>query len=148
MPGWLPGCPDDGSLFALRWTARIAEYAAPLTERLIADTDDGGTYRAAIADWRSAERPPICIHSAEISTVRIDGPWQQAGDTSLPLGGLLLSPGVTAHLNPIEADALHRLIRKAIEREILKWIARYRRQDRRPVPAKITARRPIRQPEN
>ena len=54
-----------------------------------------------------------------------------------PLGGLLLSPGVTADLNPSEADALHRLIRKAIEREILEWIARYRLQDRRPVPATI-----------
>ena len=76
----------SGRRITLRFTmdARIAEYAAPLIERLIADTDDGDTYRAAIADWRSAERPPICIHSAEISTVRIDGPWQKAGDTFLP----------------------------------------------------------------
>ena len=61
----------SGRRITLRFTmdARIAEYAAPLIERLIADTDDGDTYRAAIADWRSAERPPICIHSAEISTV-------------------------------------------------------------------------------
>ena len=123
--------------FRFTMDAQIAEYVAPLIEMLIADTNDGDTYRNPIADWRSAERPPICIHSAEISTVRIDGPWQKAGDTFLPLGGLLLSPGVTAHLNPIEADALYRLIRKAIEREILEWIARHKLQYSRPVPAEI-----------
>lgn len=125
----------SGEHVSIRFTmdARIARYVVPLVERLIADTADGETYRSALVGWRNSERPPIRIHRAEVSTFRLDGPMQEAGDNLLPLGGLLLSPGVTAHLNPMEADELDGLIRASIEQTILRWIDHHGLQNLPPV---------------
>lgn len=117
--------------------ALIAEYVEPLIPRLIADTEDGLVYRFGLAQLCESERPPLRFHFGAISTFRLDGPWQHAGDTFLPLGGLLLSPGVTAHLDPLAADELDRELRAAIEQAIRKYIARHRLQDLRPVPQEI-----------
>ena len=129
----------SGRPITLRFSvdARIAEYVAPLIEKLVADTDDGDIYRYAIAEWHHCERPPIRFHYGAVSAFRLDGPLQRAGNTWLPLGGLLFSPGVTAHLNPFDASELDRELSAAIEQAILKYIARHRLQDLQPVPHEI-----------
>jgi len=108
----------------LRFTAdyRTACVALPLIKKLLADSEDGETYRCSIAHWHLNERPPLHIHRGEVSTVRIDGPLQNAGTSYLPLGGLILSPGVTAHLDPVETDLLDRRVQEAVERTIRDWI--------------------------
>jgi hypothetical protein len=101
---------------------RIARFTLPLIRRLIADDDDGETYRCSIAQWTLNERPPLHVHRGEVSSLRIDGPLQNAGTTHLPLGGLIESPGVTTHLDPVETDRLDRQVQAAVEQTIRNWI--------------------------
>ena len=114
-----------GRKVALHLTAdhRIARRTAPLIKRLLADDEDGETCRNAIATWSNSERPPLAVYQGAVSSCRIDGPLQWAGDYPVPLGGLVLSPGVTAQLNPFEASDLRDHMRDAIERAILAWLA-------------------------
>jgi len=102
---------------------RMAEYVRPLIEKLVAKGEDGETYRMALAEWQRSERPPLALYDGDTSVCRIDGPWQWEGSEAFPLGGLILSPGITAHLNPFEARALSEHMKCAIERAILEWIA-------------------------
>lgn len=113
-----------GRKVTLRFTAdyRIAGFTLPLIERLLMDDDDGETYRNYIADWTLNERPFLHIYRGERSRVRIDGPLQKAGVSYLPLGGLIESPGVTAHLDPLEAHRLDGRVQEAIEKTVLCWI--------------------------
>ena len=113
-----------GRKVTLRFTAdyRIAGFTLPLIERLLLDNDDGETYRCSIAQWTLNERPSLHIYRGELSSLRIDGPLQKAGMSYLPLGGLIEAPGVTAHLNPVEAHQLDERVQKAIEQTILHWI--------------------------
>lgn len=108
----------------LRFTAeyRTACYAVPLIQKLLAEGEDGDTYRTALVPWHEAERPPLASYQGDTSRCRIDGPRQQAGRNWLPLGGLILSPGVTAHLDPFEAQALHEQMQQAIEVVIRAWV--------------------------
>lgn len=104
---------------------RIARIARPLIERLLRDDDDGETYRCSIAQWTLNERPSLHIYRGELSSLRIDGPLQKAGMGYLPLGGLIEAPGVTAHLNPVEAHQIDERVQKAIEQTILHWIVEH-----------------------
>lgn len=106
-----------GRKVTLRFTAeyRTACYVVPLIKKMLAEDEDGEAYRTALVDWHRAERPPLAIYQGHTSHCRIDGPWQLAGRHCLPLGGLILSPGVTAHLNPFEAQALHDQMQQAIK---------------------------------
>ncbi|ANQ42265.1 hypothetical protein BAR24_12840 [Gluconobacter oxydans] len=104
---------------------RIAREALPLIEKPLADTPDGETYRCAIAFWCHAVRPPLVVYRRDTSTWRIDGPLQAAARTYFPLGGLIETPGVTAHLTPFEANALDLRLREAIERVIRAWTAEH-----------------------
>ena len=112
-----------GRKVTLRFTAdyRIAGFTLPLIERLLLDNDDGETYRCSIAQWTLNERPPLRIYRGELSSLRIDGPLQKAGMSYLPLGGLIETPSVTAHLNPVEAHELDGRVQEAIEKTILHW---------------------------
>lgn len=113
-----------GRKVTLRFTTdyRTACFALPLIKRLLADDEDGETYRCTIAQWTINERPPLHIHRGIISTLRIDGPLQNAGSSYLPLGGLIEAPQVTAHLDPIEANLLDRRVQEAIDRTLHDWI--------------------------
>ena len=108
----------------LRFTAeyRTACYAVPLINKLLAEGEDGDTYRTALVPWHEAERPPLASYQGDTSRCRIEGPWQEAGRDWVPLGGLILSPGVTAHLDPFEAQALHEKMQQAIEAVIRAWV--------------------------
>lgn len=113
-----------GRKVTLRFTAeyRTACFSLPLIKKLLAEDEDGETYRCSIAHWHQGERPPLHIHRGEVSTLRISGPLQNAGTSYLPLGGLIESPGVTAHLDPVETNRLDRRVQEAVERAIRDWI--------------------------
>jgi len=113
-----------GRKVSLRFNAEYhtACYAAPLITKLLAKGEDGDAYRNTLVPWHEAERPPLATYQGDISMCRIDGPWQWVGNDGLPLGGLILSPGVTAHLDPFEARALHDQMQEAIEGVILAWV--------------------------
>lgn len=102
---------------------RTAAYMRPIIEKLLADGDDGATYRAAVNFWRHNERPPLTIYDGDVSHCHIDGPLQLAGNHTLPLGGEIFSHGVTIDLDPFEANDLRDHMRGAIERAILAWLA-------------------------
>ena len=53
------------------------------------------------------------------------------------MGALIESPGVTAHLDPVETLHLEVRVRTAIEQEILRWIAERRLQNCPPVPPHV-----------
>lgn len=81
---------------------------------------------AVHAHWRRADRSPLERYLGTGSLCRIDGPLQDAPadypyDFILPSGGLIETPGVTAHLTPFEADAIWKRIQEAIEGEIVRW---------------------------
>lgn len=117
--------------------ARIAPYVTPLLDRIVADDEDGDTLRNSLIPWRRAQRPPIAIYRGDVSTCRIDGPWQEADHHWLPLGGLIVTTGVTAHLNPFEAQALHKQIQQAIEDTVLAWVREHDLYARRHVREEI-----------
>jgi hypothetical protein len=121
-----------GRKVTLRFTAdyRIACFSLPLIKRLLANTADGETYRCSIAEWPLNERPPLQVHRGVVSTLRVDGPLQDAGRTYLPLGGLIETPFVTAHLDPVEAQRLDSQVQEAIEQTIGDWISEHRLYDR------------------
>ena len=102
--------------------ARIAPYVTPLLDKIIADDVDGDTLRNSLIPWQRAQRPPLALYRGDLSTCRIDGPRQTVDHHWFPLGGLILSPGVTAHLNPFEAQALHKHMEKTIEDAIVVWV--------------------------
>ncbi|MEP7349841.1 MAG: hypothetical protein ABI668_07805 [Sphingorhabdus sp.] len=112
---------------------RIACYAAPLITKLLAEGEDGDAYRTALVGWHTAERPPLTTYQGSISRCRIDGPSQVAGQHWIPLGGLILSPGVTAHLDPFEAQALREQMEQAIEGVIRSWVREHSLQSLPPV---------------
>lgn len=132
-----------GRKVTLRFTAeyRTACYVVPLIKKMLAEDEDGEAYRTALVDWHRAERPPLAIYQGHTSHCRIDGPWQLAGRHCLPLGGLILSPGVTAHLNPFEAQALHDQMQQAIEDVILAWVREHDLYALPPVPEEFERRR-------
>ena len=127
----------------LRFTAeyRTACYAVPIIKKLLAEGADGDAYRVALISWHEAERPPYASFEGNTSRCRIDGPLQEAGPDWLPLGGLILSPGVTAHLNPFEARALQKNMQQAIEGVILSWVRDHDLTARPPVPEHFDRRR-------
>lgn len=131
MPDWLH--PGNRVTLRFRVHPRIAREALPLIEQLLADTPDGETYRFAIGFWRHAERPPLTVYRGDSSTCRIDDPLQAAARTYFPLGGLIETLGVTAHLTPFEVHALDQLLREAIERVIRAWTAEHELDDLPPV---------------
>lgn len=55
----------------------------------------------------------------------------------LPLGGLIITSGVTAHLNPFEARALHERMQQAIEETVLAWVREHDLYALRNVPEEI-----------
>ena len=117
--------------------ARTAPYVTPLLDKIVADDEDGDTIRNSLIPWRRAQRPPIAIYRGDVSTCRIDGPWQVADDHWLPLGGLIVTSGVTAHLNPFEAQALHKRMQQAIEDVTLAWVREHDLYALRHVPEEI-----------
>lgn len=102
--------------------ARIAPYVTPLLDKIVADDEDGDTIRDALIPWKRAERPSIAIYCGDVSTCRIDGPWQVADGHLFPLGGLIVTRGITAHLNPVEAQALYKRMQRAIEDTTRAWV--------------------------
>lgn len=113
-----------GRKVTLHFTAdyRIACFTLPLIKRLLAADEDGETYRCSIAQWTINERPTLHAHRGVISTLRIDGPLQDANGAYFPLGGLIEAPHVTAHLDPIEANRLDGRVQEAIDRTLHDWI--------------------------
>lgn len=101
---------------------QAAAFMRPIIEKLLADGEDGDTYRAAVNFWRHAERPPLATYDGDVSHCHIDGPLQLAGDFALPFGGEIFSRGVTITLDPFEANDLRDHMRAAIERAILAWL--------------------------
>ena len=114
-----------------------ADYTIPLLNRLARTGPDGDTYRAALREWQRAERPVIDMIRGKPSSLRIDGPTQEVEDRFFPLGSLLQSPGVTAHLDPIETRELESRIRTAIENVILAWIDEFDLQSLPPVSPEV-----------
>ena len=117
--------------------ALTAPYVTPLLDKIVADDEDGDTFRNSLIPWRWAQRPPIAIYRGNVSTCRIDGPWQVADDHWLPLGGLIVTSGVTAHLNPLEAQALHKRMQQAIEDTTLAWVREHDLRSHRRGPEEI-----------
>jgi hypothetical protein len=127
----------------LRFAAeyRTACYAVPIINKLLAEGEDGDAYRTALIPWHEAERPPLASYQGDTSLCRIDGPLQKAGQDWVPLGGLILSPGVTAHLDPFEAQALNEKMQQAIEAVIRAWVGDHDLTAQPPVPEHFDRRR-------
>lgn len=117
--------------------SRIAPNVVKLIDMLAGDDEDGDTLRLSLLHWRRAERPVIAVHAGDVSTCRIDGPWQQVGGRWIPLGGLVQAPGITWHLSPFAAQALHKHMQKVIEAAINAWVDEHGPEDRCHVPAEI-----------
>ncbi|MHA6769782.1 hypothetical protein [Sphingobium ummariense] len=88
------------SYVTLRFTVhqRLAPIVEPLIERLLPFDDDGEAYRCSISHWTLDERPVLHTHRGVISTLRVDGPLQDAGRTCLPLGDLS-KPRMSPHIS-------------------------------------------------
>lgn len=123
---------------SFKTNTRTAQFVKPIIAKLLMDNNSGETYRCSVAHWFHSPRPPINIYHGTESLVRIEGPLQWTSFwKAFPLGGLILSPGVTAHLNPIEAEELDKHIKIAVERTIIAWIAEHGLYELPPVSEEI-----------
>ena len=109
-------------LVIYRARASIAYDAHRLIAKLLEDSPDGETCRAALSEWYHSERPVIEYFRGIASSFRIEGPWHVVGRTDFPMGSLVRSMGVTARLDPLQTVALESEMRDAIEWAILRWI--------------------------
>lgn len=117
----LTGWPMITTKYRAHW--RVMIHTHPLILKLLEDNADGDTRRASLAEWHRAERPVVSVLRGTTSLLRIDGPRQFIGKDDFAMGALIESPGVTAHLDPVETLHLEARVRQAIEREIVRWIA-------------------------
>jgi hypothetical protein len=124
----LTGWPIITTKYRAHW--RVMINAHPVILKLIEDNEDGDTRRASLAEWHRAERPVLAVFRGTTSLFRIDGPRQFIGRDDFAMGALIESPGVTAHLDPVDTLHLEARVRGAIEQEILRWIAEHDLQSR------------------
>ena len=127
----LTGWPMITTKYRAHW--RVMIHTHPLILKLLEDNADGDTRRASLAEWHRAERPVLSVLRGTTSLLRIDGPRQFIGKEDFAMGALLESPGVTAHLDPVDTFHLEARIRQTIENEILRWIAEHDLQACQPV---------------
>lgn len=113
--------PEDAVAFTVRTTPRIARFVKPIIEMLIRDNKIGETYRFAVAFWHRWDVPPLNVYLGTASLCRIDGPSTSDERGCRPAGGLVETPGLTAHLSPDEAHELDSRIKAAIETTIRDW---------------------------
>lgn len=131
----LTGWPMITIKYRAHW--RVMIHTHPLILKLLEDNADGDTRRASLAEWHRAERPVVSALRGTTSLFRIDGPRQFIGKEDFAMGALIESPGVTAHLDPVETLHLEARVRQAIEREIVRWIAERGLQDHPSVPPHV-----------
>jgi len=124
----LTGWPNITTKYRAHW--RVMIHTHPLILQLLEDNADGDTRRASLTEWHRAERPVVDVLRGTTSLFRIDGPRQIVGREAFAMGALIESPGVTAHLDPVETLQLEERVRAAIEKEILRWIDEHGLQDR------------------
>ena len=129
------GWPTITAKYRSYW--RVMIHAHPLVLKLLEDNADGDTRRASLAEWHRAERPVLDVLRGTTSLLRIDGPRQIIGREAFAMGALIESPGVTAHLDPVETLHLEGRVRVAIEQEILRWIDEHELQNRPAVEPSI-----------
>nr|WP_295738101.1 hypothetical protein [uncultured Acidocella sp.] len=113
--------PEDIATFTVRTTPRIARFVKPIIEKLIRDDKAGETYRFAVAFWHRWDVPPLNLYLGTASLCRIDGPLLTDENAYRPAGGLVVTPGLTAHLSPDEAHNLDNHIKAAVETTIRNW---------------------------
>ena len=113
--------PRDIASFSVRMTPRIARFVMPIIEKLSRDDRAGETYRFAVALWHRWDIPPLNVYLGMASLCRIDGPSTSDERGYRPAGGLVETPGLTAHLSPDEAHDLDNRIKAAIETTIREW---------------------------
>lgn len=128
----LTGWPMITTKYRAHW--RVMIHTHPLILKLLEDNSDGDTRRASLTEWHRAERPVVDVLRGTTSLFRIDGPRQIVGNDCFAMGALIETPGVTAHLDPVETLHLEARVRQAIEQEIVRWIAERELQDSPPVP--------------
>ena len=116
---------------------RVMIPTHPLILKLIQDNPDGETRRVSLTEWHRAERPVADVLRGTTSLFRIDGPRHVIGSECFAMGALIESPGVTAHLDPVETLHLEARVRTAIEQEIVRWIAEHGLQNRPPVQPSV-----------
>lgn len=113
--------PEDAVTFSVRSTPRIAHFVEPIIEMLTREGRIGETYRCAVALWHRWDVPPLNVYLGTTSLCRIDGPSITDERGYRPAGGLVETPGLTAHLSPDEAHDLDNRIKAAIETTIRNW---------------------------
>jgi hypothetical protein len=131
----LTGWPMITTRYRAHW--RVMIHTHPLILKLLEDNADGDTRRASLNEWHRADRPVVDTLRGTTSLFRIDGPRQIVGNNCFAMGALIESPGVTAHLDPIETLHLEARVRTVIEQEIMRWIAEQGLQDRAPVSPSV-----------
>ena len=117
-------CPkhvSETETFTFRATPRIAHFVMPIVERLTRDDEVGETYRCIVAFWHRWSAPPLYIYQGTTSLCRIDGPLLRDGQGFVPSGGIVETPGLTASLSAVDAEALDARIKEAIEATIYEW---------------------------
>ena len=123
LVGRLFGMPMITKRYRIHW--RVLMQAHPLILKLIQDNEDGNTRRMSLAEWHRAERPVVDVLRGTTSLFRIDGPRRYISSEDFAMGALIESPGVTAHLDPVDTLHLEARVRQTIENEILRWIAEH-----------------------
>lgn len=101
----------------------LAIVLVPLVERLLADNEDGSALRTALRPFFLGERPRIAVLKGEDVCFHLEGPQYDCGGQTFPLGAqVFIGERGWLNLGPVEAAALHKLLREAIDTTTTRWI--------------------------
>ena len=107
-----------------------AKFATSIIETLLANDEIGECLRCAVALLSRYNLPIVETYCGKESILYIFGPLQWTSfHKSFPLAGRIISSGISAELNSVEADELRQLVNQAVEKAICQYISEKRLTD-------------------
>ena len=121
------------------WLERHVAYGLfPIIKRLAPGTREAWMQLDTMQTFFLYERPILAIFRGDALKINLEGPLYECGNNTYPLGAqIFVAHAGWISLGPIDANDLHRQIRKAIDDATFRWLSE---------AGKLTLATPCREP--